>query len=422
MLNFEVLFYYILVYLPFVLLFFIVILLRDNFFELKNTQFNLGIERVVFEIKTPKEITKTPLAMELILAAMHNTSGESTWFDRTFLGKRRVHMSLEIVSISGQVKFYIWAPKSFTKVIESAFYSQYPSVQLIEVLDYTKFYGFDPEKQGMFGVEYKLAKPDPYPIKTYKEFGLDKPGLKPEEIVDPVSYILEVLGNIGEGENMWLQIVIRAQKKDSGKGWNSFLDIFKKRKFKAEADWTKEAEEIIAKLQNVKNPEEEGVKRLDIDSEKKIIDAIAENISKPSFWTGIRAMYFSDGDKFNPNNISAMTNIFNMVKSETLNNLNAGGFTTSFDYPWNDYKDIRLNKVKKEFFADYKRRRYYRYSKKINPHFFLPFLNQMQKYNDFIMSTEELATIYHLPSTVVSAPTFDRAESKRGAAPSNLPF
>jgi hypothetical protein len=54
----------------------------------------------------------------------------------------------------------------------------------------------------MFGVEYKLAKANPYPIKTYKDFGLDKPGLKPEEIVDPISHILEVMGNIGEGENM----------------------------------------------------------------------------------------------------------------------------------------------------------------------------------------------------------------------------
>jgi hypothetical protein len=46
----------------------------------------------------------------------------------------------------------------------------------------------------------------------------------------------------------------------------------------------------------------------------------------------------------------------------------------------------------------------------------------MKKYNDFILSTEELATIFHLPSTVVSVPTFNREESKRGEAPSNLPF
>jgi hypothetical protein len=409
-------------YLPFLLLVFFLIVLKETYLDIKNTKFQLGIERTVFEIKIPKEITKTPLAMELVLSALHNTSGESTWFDRMFLGKRRAHMSLEIVSTEGKIKFYIWAPKKFSKVIESAFYSQYPSVQIIEVLDYTKFYGFDPEKQGMFGVEYKLAKANPYPIKTYKDFGLDKPGLKPEEIVDPISHILEVMGNIGEGENMWMQMVIRAQKKDIDGGYLSLFDIFKKRELKGDVDWRTEAEEIIAKLRDIKNSDEEGVKRLDSDSEKAVIDAIADNISKPSFWTGIRSIYFSEGDSFDANNITALTNIFNTVKSETLNNLNAGGFTTSFDYPWNDYKDIRINKIKKEVFDDYKRRRYFNGGKKINPHFFLPFLDQMKKYNDFILSTEELATIFHLPSTVVSVPTFNREESKRGEAPSNLPF
>ncbi len=416
--TYELAFYYFLTYLPLILLVFFVILVRDKYFKVKEREFYLGLDMTVFEIKTPKEITKTPMAMELVLAALHNTAGESTWFARNFQGKRRVRLSLEIASINGEVKFYIWAPKSFQKVIESAFYSQYPSVQIVEVLDYTKFFGFDPAEQGLFGAEYELTKADPIPIKTYKDFGLDKPGLKPEEVVDPISHILEVMGNIGKGGNMWLQIVIRAQKKDHIVGWLPLLDIFKKRKLKKEVDWRKEAEEIVDKM---KRDEEGNIKRIDLNAEKEILDAIVRNISKPSFWTGIRAVYFADAENFDPGNISAMTNIFNTVKSESLNGFKPG-FTTSFDYPWNDYKDIRLNKMKKEVFADYKRRKFFRDVKKINPHFFLPFLDKKKKYNKFILSTEELATIYHLPSTVVSAPSFDRAESKRGEAPSNLPF
>ncbi len=420
--NFEIIFYYFLVYIPFVLLFFIVVLLKERYLDIQETKFQLETERAVFEIKTPKEITKTPLAMEMVLSAIHNTSGESTWFDKTFLGKRRINLSLEIVSREGQVKFYIWAPKKFSKVLESAFYSQYPSVQVTEITDYTRFYSFDPEEQGLFGAEFKLAKADPYPIKTYKDFGLDKAGLKPEETVDPMSHIVEVMSNIGEGENMWMQIVIRAQKKDHDGGLLSLFDMAKKRELRKTMNWNTEAEEIIQKLRNVKSVEGEGLKRIDTESERTVIDAIAENISKPSFWTGIRAVYFSDNENFNPNNIGAMNNIFNTVKSEDLNSLNVGGFTTSFDYPWNDYKDIRLKKIKTEFFEDYKRRRYFVEAKKINPHVFIPFLDAFKKYNKFILSTEELATIYHLPSTVVSAPTFDRAESKKSEAPSNLPF
>jgi hypothetical protein len=78
-------------------------------------------------------------------------------------------------------------------------------------------------------------------------------------------------------------MVIRAQKKDIDGGYLSLFDIFKKRELKGDVDWRTEAEEIIAKLRDIKNSDEEGVKRLDSDSEKAVIDAIADNISKPSF-------------------------------------------------------------------------------------------------------------------------------------------
>lgn len=427
MISFEIFFYYFISYLPIILLVFLLLTIKEEFLDIKTKQFSLSDEKIIFEISMPKEITKTPLAMELVFSALYSISGESNWWKRNFLGQRRPYYSLEIVSEGGNIKFYIWTSKKSKKVVESAFYSQYPSVQLVEVLDYTKFHSFDPEKQDFFGVEYKLTKADPYPIKTYKDFGLDKPGLKPEETVDPISHILEVMGNINKGENMWIQFVIRGQKEDSGAEKLGFFDVFKKRKLKEAYNWNEEAKKILDKLRNVKNPEENGLKRIASESEKEIIDSIERNISKPSFWTGIRSIYFSDkGVKYEEGNISAMTSIFNTIKSENLNGLSAGGFVTSFNYPWNDFKNgRRIKKIKKDFFADYKRRKYYKkqgVTNKINPHFFLPFLNKMQKYNDFILSTEELATIFHLPSTVVGTPTFQREESKKGEAPSNLPF
>jgi hypothetical protein len=81
-----------------------------------------------------------------------------------------------------------------------------------------------------------------------------------------------------------------------------------------------------------------------------------------------------------------------------------------------------MKKIKEDVFADFKRRKYFTESKKIYPRFPMSFLRHEKKYNDFILSTEELATIFHLPSTVIGTPTFERAESKRGEAPLNLPF
>jgi hypothetical protein len=39
-----------------------------------------------------------------------------------------------------------------------------------------------------------------------------------------------------------------------------------------------------------------------------------------------------------------------------------------------------------------------------------------------VMSTEELATVFHFPDMNVLAPSLTRVEAKRGGAPSNLPI
>jgi len=41
--------------------------------------------------------------------------------------------------------------------------------------------------------------------------------------------------------------------------------------------------------------------------------------------------------------------------------------------------------------------------------------------NCFLFSSEELATIYHLPDMQVLAPALSRVMTKRGGAPNNLP-
>ena len=50
---------------------------------------------VLLEIKLPREITKSPLAMEVVLGAFHQGGGEGTWIDRIWKGKTRSWFSLE---------------------------------------------------------------------------------------------------------------------------------------------------------------------------------------------------------------------------------------------------------------------------------------------------------------------------------------
>ena len=80
-----------------------------------------SMEWVLLEIKISKEITKTPQAMEIVLALL---SQDDTWF------------SLEMISIEGKVHFLVRCERKFKGLVESQFYSQYGGVDIFEVDDY----------------------------------------------------------------------------------------------------------------------------------------------------------------------------------------------------------------------------------------------------------------------------------------------
>ncbi len=369
--------------------------------------FRTSQDRIMLEIRIPKEISKTPMAMELFLNAIYQTGGESTWYDRNFLGKSRTWFSLELVSLEGQVKFFIWTEKKLKQLIESQLYAQYPEVEIHEVPDYTKTVGLDLNKQSLWGNEFILTKEDPYPIKTYVDYGLDKPGLKSEEIVDPMTAILEFLGAIGKGEQLWLQIIVRAHKKNF-KDELAWKDKIAKMKWYGDSyDWTEKAQKEKEERLEALRPEPGEFPRLATKGEQDIIASLERNTGKIGFDCGIRGLYITEKDKFDPVNIGGMLGAFKQYNSPSLNGFrpNRG---TGFDYPWQDYKDYRLNKMKVDIFNDYKRRAYFHYP------------NTSDK--QFVLSSEELATIFHLPGGVAQTPTFSRLESKKSEPPQNLPF
>jgi hypothetical protein len=175
--------------------------------------FDLKTEKVLLQIKLPREISRSPVAMELAVLALHQVGGEFTVYDRYWSGKHRAIFSLEIVSIGGQVNFYVWLRKNTRNLVEAQFYSQYPNIEITEVVDYTKMIVYKPEENSIWGVHYIFTKPDAYPIKTYVEYGLDKDP-KEEFKNDPLTSVLELLGHINEGEQIWFQMIVRAHKKE----------------------------------------------------------------------------------------------------------------------------------------------------------------------------------------------------------------
>ena len=357
------------------------------------------INWILLEIKLPKETYKSPLAMEIVLNALYQAA-TGTWFDKIWRGKVKDWSSLEMVSIEGHIKFFIRTPWIYKNVIETQLYSQYADVEIYEVPDYVRYVDYR-GKEGdwsLIGAEYGLSKPDPYPIKTYVDYGLDKDP-KEEFKIDPLTSIIEYLGSIGKGEQIWMQIIVQAASKRYHKSDGTM------------GNWQDEGKAIIDKLtkRNEKTPEGAPSFKMMMmtEGDRDIIKAIERSMGKFGFDCGIRAVYLVKKEQFHPSNIKALGGLLRPFTSSSLNGFTLTANTFGKDYPWQDFNDIRWTKKRKEMFEAYKQRSWFHSPRKLKP---------------FVLTTEELATIYHFPGGVAQTPTFGRIPSRKSEAPVNLPI
>lgn len=386
-----------------------------------QTKYRANLKWVLLELKLPKEISKTPQAMEVVLNALYQPS-KGNRYEREWKGKVKDKFSLEMVSLEGHVKFFIRCTQIYKNVIEAQLYSQYPDIEIFEVPDYTRYVDYTGQNSDWMvaGVDFKLTKADAYPIKTYVDYGLDKEGVKEEYKTDPLTSIIEYLGSPGKGEQVWIQIII------SGAGPQGY---YPKKSDGTDGDWKTEGEQLIDKItlrKGKKDEKGEGGPRVQnmTDAEKEVVKAVERNMDKFGFECAIRAMYVCRKDKFNPSNIKAIFGLFRPFSSGNLNGFGPSVQTFGFDFPWEDYKGIRATHFRKAQFDAYKRRAF-------------DFVNDLPSIalirggksmvisrlaHPFVLTTEELATIFHLPGGVAQTPTFGRIPSRKSEAPTNLPI
>ncbi|MEK7179524.1 MAG: hypothetical protein AAB689_00660, partial [Patescibacteria group bacterium] len=309
---------------------------------LKRGEFISSQSYILLEIKPPRNLVKTPLAMETFLSGIHLSPGESTWYMRWIKGGVRPWWSLEIASFEGQVHFFIWTRSFFRRVIESQMYAQYPGVQIVEAPDYTRLISADPNEWGIWGCDFKQTSNDPLPIKTYIEYGLDKVQKEPEQ-VDPLANLIEFMGSIGKGEYLWLQYIIRVHKGEK---------YHKKNKKGKDYTWKDEAEELVDEIRkktrdpyfDITTGEERPGFPNPTKGQSEKMAAIERNVSKLGFDVGARSVYVAKQDKFNPVAINHMIGLFKPFSTEGWNGINSSAWLKRFDdYPW----EIGAKKLKK---------------------------------------------------------------------------
>lgn len=386
----------------------------------RNAEFIRDYKWITLEIKLPREINKSPAAMEAVLEAFQQGGGLRTWWDRYRKGNMLSWFSLEIASFGGDIHFFIRTHEKFKNIIESYIYAQYPGIEIFEVEDYTDSFRYDPKEHEILGGHFVLEKEDYMPVKTYVDYGLDKDP-KEEFKTDPITPMLEFMGSLKGNQQLWYQILIRSDR---------FVD------------WKKEAKDEVAKrfMRVPKEGKEEDAKLFTehklTQGEKDEIRAIERSTTKAGFEVFIQALYMAPHSETDSNKTSSFVGMLKPFGSPAFNSFRVQE-DTSFVFPWQDRADGRkLIRLKQKFFKRFVLRMYSQYWSTIDA-FSLSyeinsridrFLRHGHNYfsapknkDSFILNIEELATMYHFPGKVAGTPTFKRISSTKSEAPSNLP-
>ncbi len=270
-----------------------------------------------------KKSSNPPLAMELMLNALYQTGGHGDLFKKYWVGAVRNWFAVEIVSIEGSIHFYIYTSVKFKAIIESQVYAQYPQAEVTEVADYAATMP-DYRDNGpiqLWGANLKLVKDEVFPMKTYVDYGLDKAvgTLDEEQRVDPITPMLEYMGSIGIGEQIWFQIIVRATtKRFVVKNKDGIEEVNK--------EWPDKVKEVIKGLNGSlqeKDAEGKVIARRATKGEQNVIEAIERNASKMAFDAGIRLMYVAATDKFDGNRIAGVNGMIRQYNSNDYNSLKA---------------------------------------------------------------------------------------------------
>ena len=383
---------------------------------------------ILLEIKMPEDASRPFKAMEDVFTGLWQIHDPANTREAWLEGKYQLAFALEIVSIEGNIHFYFRIPEGNQKLVESAIYAHYPSAELEVVEDYTKHIPQDiPNKEwDLWGTNYVLERPSPYPIKTYAKFFEPTATDKEEMRINPMALLIEGLSRIGKGEHLWLQFVLTpilhsnpAESKMVEQGKQIVAEIVKRPPPLTDKGLLGDMRAVgvhvatgVAPDSALKEAPQEIIPpemRL-TPGEREIVASIEEKISKYAFGVHSRFIY-----------IAKRENYFGPAKA-----LPMAWFTQFGTATFNNFRPLKptLTKVYTIFlwFADKrrvfvrKRRLFRNYTLRLPPYF--PRLG-----GTFVLNVEELATIFHFPGRITTpSSAVVRVGSKKGEAPSGLPM
>ncbi|MEK7608536.1 MAG: hypothetical protein AAB495_03070 [Patescibacteria group bacterium] len=420
---------------------------RNAWMSWRQEEYKGRIPFVLLELHIPREIKKSPKGMEQIFSAIHslrNAPGNlKEWY---WEGEVTLWFTFEMVSHGGEIHFYVRTPKKHKELVEAAFFSYYPDIEITQPEEYLDSL---PRNMGevyergyeLWGTELILAKSAAYPIKTYLDF--ESPD--EDKQYDPISAFLEVLGKAKPGEFVGIQIIVAALGPDWSVQFEGLIDSLKDRKEKmlrvkkgggSSVGTAAEfpggilpAFSVVKKVAEATSQEQALGRALlqRTPGETDVLKAIEENLSFPAFETRIRIMYISPKEIFLENfPRRGISGAFNQYAAVNLNSFrkNTPGVETRgqiWDWP-HIFSKYRVRYRKQRMLSSYRSPRLP--SKMFTSKLMTSYLfgwNFGAK--SFPMNIRCLSSLFHPPTfLVLTAPHIKRVVSRKAGPPAGLPI
>ncbi len=337
----------------------------------------LNVDSVLLMLEIPRTNDKKELAAEQLFASLHGILRDRNELKNS--GGVQEHLSFEIVSTAGQIRFYVWVPKVLQSFVEGQIYSQYPTVQIYKM---NEDYVDDRTKYPVnYSAELGLVDNEALPIKTFDNFE-----------VDPLAGITGTLAKLNpdHSEEMWIQILARPIPDDWHKNttdkWVQRVKSGKKSLFAGTGiDWTWLGEVAGALFRPPTGGTGSEVTVELSERDKNRIAKAEEKATKLGYEVKIRLAYLGQTQVDAKLNMQALVGTFKQYNSTNLNGFKQVG---------GSFNPADLDAYKMRQFSG----------------------------RGFILNISELASVYHLPHTSVETPNIVWASSKTAEPPAKLPI
>ncbi len=365
-------------------------------------------KQAVLRLSVPKKNERGPMAFEQILASLHGLLTKES------KKSGQESISFEIVCTNGRIYFYVVAPAHLRTLISSQFYAQYKEVEIEEVTDYFT-------KKLIENKKILATSLDPYnawvfPFKRYPQFE----DSTTKEFQDPLGAITSALSHLpNKGDTAVVQFVINpvgsrweeaaenALKHLTRGGvwqWNWFQDFYQWARLDRRR-WVRIARAPIWRLLHFffawkasgggatgKNEDDDSMEVDERTSSGRhdretIYSAAFDKISRLVFGADIRALYIhADEDTLHAEaKLREIVGAFHQFDIPQMNRFLVGDFEHKENSPL--FHDIVHRTAN----------------------------------TSFILSQEELATMFHLPTLSVTTPRIVWVENVKLEPPADLP-